>query len=48
MLLKPHKREQILPLPVVLISTVSVDGVRNIAVFLEVRISIKHKENAGN
>ncbi|SFG58103.1 NADH-FMN oxidoreductase RutF, flavin reductase (DIM6/NTAB) family [Desulfotomaculum arcticum] len=31
MLLKPRQREQILPLPVVLISTLSADGVRNIA-----------------
>lgn len=31
MILKPNQRENILPLPVVLISTVSKDGVRNAA-----------------
>lgn len=31
MILKPSQREQILPLPVVLISTVSAEGVRNVA-----------------
>ncbi|MCL6479985.1 MAG: flavin reductase family protein, partial [Peptococcaceae bacterium] len=31
MILAPRKREQIIPLPVVLISTVGEDGVRNIA-----------------
>lgn len=31
MILPPHKREQIIPLPVVLISTLGEDGVRNIA-----------------
>jgi flavin reductase (DIM6/NTAB) family NADH-FMN oxidoreductase RutF len=31
MILNPNQREQILPMPVVLISTLSADGVRNIA-----------------
>jgi len=29
--LTPHKREQVIPLPVALISTISADGIRNIA-----------------
>lgn len=31
MILKPNQRENVLPLPVVLISTVSKDGIRNVA-----------------
>lgn len=31
MILTPHKREQVIPLPVALISTISADGIRNIA-----------------
>ncbi|WP_235619491.1 flavin reductase family protein [Methanothrix thermoacetophila] len=31
MILQPNQRENVLPLPVVLISTVSKDGIRNVA-----------------
>ena len=36
MILEPNKREQVIPMPVVLISTVSKEGVRNIAPYANV------------
>ena len=36
MILKPNKREQVIPMPVVLISTVSKEGIRNIAPYANV------------
>jgi len=36
MILEPNKREQVIPMPVVLISTVSKEGIRNIAPYANV------------
>ena len=36
MILKPNKREQVIPMPVVLISTVRKEGIRNIAPYANV------------